>query len=157
MCEDFIASLQSITDSDITISKGVKGETIHRTQLVALKKKLEDALAQMLAEVLQGTEFETARTGGGAEIEIPNRTIADNITNETGSGAITIGVGVTIYGLDHDIIESADEYEFELQQKTRTAQEKAREAAAYQKVKAERLAEKQRLRNHAQTKVDEWV
>lgn len=150
MINDFISALEQVRDADLVVSKTARGEVLHISQLRAIRPMLEDALASLLEEVLKGTDFIVARTSNGVEIEIPNASIADSITNDTGSGAFTFSYGATTCPLSHDIMISKEDYMFELEMKGKTAEQKAEERARIEASRKERKALLDRIRKHAE-------
>ena len=135
----FSALVSAIKDRDFRVTCTSAGvEQIHQTERNALKAELLTALCEDFAD-----EFEVVgRSADGILIEIPCDAVADGITNDEGSGAITIALDIKIKSLDTDITAEMDAYAVDLE-------EKAQKAKAAAEKKARKIASDTARRNKA--------
>ena len=112
----------------ITVSKNGK-ESVHQTQRNNIKKRIVDAIAQDVAEFFPYV----FRNSDGILLEIANQSVADNINNQDGSGAITVAIDCSIKGLDFNAEFEAEKYSADQEQKAKAKAEKAQ-------AKAEKIA-----------------
>lgn len=135
----FSALISAIKDRDFRVTVNSAGiEQIHQTERNALKAELLAALCEDFAE-----QFEVVgRAADGVLVEIPCDTIADGISNEAGSGAITIAIDLKIKALDTDINAELESYAIDLE-------EKAQKAKAAAEKKARKIAADSARRNKA--------
>ena len=108
----------------ITVGKDRK-EKIQQTDSNKLKQEVADAIAQDIAEI---TPY-IYKTDKGYLLEIENQSIADNITNEDGSGAITVEIVCVVKGLDTDAKFEGECYTTKQEEKAEKAKVKAEEKA----------------------------
>lgn len=118
--------LDEIQAEEIKISTSKNGkESIHQTQRNNIKKRIVDAIAQDIAEFFPFIY----RSTDGILLEISNRSVADNINNQDGSGAITVAIDCSVKGLDFNAEYEADKYQADQADKAKKAEEKAKEKA----------------------------
>lgn len=124
------ALLNELKERTFTISNTNKGELIQQTQRNKLKAELLAALRADIEEVYKYV----FQSDEGILIEIENQSIADNLENDEGSGAITACLDIKIKNLDCNAeVESAD-----FEQKQREKIEKKQAAAKKKSAKIER-------------------
>lgn len=119
--------LHEIAEMDMPISNTVRGEQIQQTFRNKLTTQLKEALFQDCEETFNVSNEPDGilayRTKDGVVLEIPNNSIADNVTNEFGSGAISIEMKFTIKGLEYNASDESEDYQLSLMEKQRKAEE----------------------------------
>lgn len=137
--------LEKMITMDMPISNTTRGEQIQQT----FRNNLTNQLKEMLFEdCLKSFPFDSKngiiayRTKEGVVLEVPNSSIADNITNEYGSGAISIELKFTIKGLEYNAEEMAEEYDANMRAKAIKAAEDERKKA--EKIKKDKAAREAR-------------
>jgi hypothetical protein len=114
---------------DFKITKTTKGiEQLQQTQRNNLKAEL---VATLLADIKSQYEY-AYRTKDGIMLEIANDSIANGITNENGSGAITITLDIKVNDLETNAENDSQDYEIAMS-------EKADKKAKADKVKADKI------------------
>jgi small-conductance mechanosensitive channel len=68
-------------------------------------------------------------TKDGVIIEVPNGSIKDNITNVTGSGAISLEIGFTVKGLEYNAQDESEAHKVDMAKKEAENKEKAEKRA----------------------------
>lgn len=126
--QDLLATVKTRNFKITTTKSGA--EKLQQTESNAFKKEIMDAIAQDIAEV---TPY-IYRAEKGYLLEIANDSVADGITNETGSGAITVEINCVIKGLDCNAEDECECYSDKQAEKAEKAAEKA-------KAKARKIAE----------------
>ena len=120
-----------------TNNKGV--EQLQQTQRNNLKAELVGALFKDIANKYDYT----FRVKDGIMLEIANDSVADNIKNEIGSGAISITIDIKINDLETNAESESESYEIgvaeKLEKKAKAEKSKAEKIA---RDKAERQAKK---------------
>ena len=110
-----------------TNNKGV--EQLQQTQRNNLKAELVGALFQDIA-----SKYDYAyRVKDGIMLEIANDSIADNIKNEIGSGAISITIDIKVNDLETNAENESESYNI-------SVAEKLEKKAKVEKSKAEKIA-----------------
>lgn len=127
--------ISEIKGKQFKITKSSKGEMLQQTQRNELKHALLQALLQDLASEIDFVGL----SADGIMVEIPNDSIADNIENESGSGAITCTIDIKINGLEFNFDEERKNYEID-------QKEKADKKAKNEKAKAEKIAQAKKER-----------
>ena len=117
--------IKELNGRELKISKTTKGEMIHQTQRNGIKAELMSALLQDIKAV---NEY-TFRTADGIVFEIENESIKNGISNELGSGAITVCVDLKIMSLETDASVDSEDYENLLQEKQEKAEKKKKDKA----------------------------
>ena len=121
--------IKELNGRELKISKTTKGEMIHQTQRNGIKAELMSALLQDIKAV---NEY-TFRTADGIVFEIENESIKNGISNELGSGAISVVIDIKINDLETNAETESESYKVEqaekLEKKTKTAQAKAEKIA----------------------------
>ena len=116
----------ALKDRDFKITTTAKGvEQLHQTQRNTLKAELLNALFSDIAK----THEYTYRVEDGIMLEIENASVADKITNENGSGAITITIDIKVNDLETNAEQEKENYEIKTAEKV-AKQEKANKAKA---------------------------
>ena len=124
----FVKLLQDLKSQEFKISNTARGEQIQQTQRNNLKKSLLQTMKLDLQDILDYV-YESEE---GILIEVANDSIADGITNDTGSGAITLAVDIKVLGLEHNAED---------------------EGNAFEQLQSEKLAEKQAKEKDKQAKI----
>ena len=137
--------LNEIANYEIPISNTTRGEQIQQTYRNNLTAKLKAALFEDCNESLAGTEIYTFLTKDGVILEIPNESIANGITNDLGSGAISIEMKFTIKGLEYNATDESEDYEL-------SVAEKRQKAAEAEKKKADKIARDRKAREEREAK-----
>lgn len=114
--------LDEVKGETFTITKAKNGEKLQQTQSNRLKSRILEALAGDIADEVTPYIY---RTEKGFMIEIENGSVADGITNEDGSGAITILVDCVVKGLDCNAQVEGECYADKQAEKAKVAAEKA--------------------------------
>jgi hypothetical protein len=110
-----------------TNNKGV--EQLQQTQRNNLKSELVGALFNDIA-----SKYDYAyRVKDGIMLEIANDSVADNIKNEIGSGAISITIDIKVNDLETNAENEKEDYEI-------SVAEKLEKKAKAEKSKAEKIA-----------------
>lgn len=140
--------LNEIMEMEIPISNTTRGEQIQQTFRNKLTARLKEALFE---DCLVSFSTESADgvvpylTKDGVILELPNDSVADGITNEIGSGAISIEMKFTIKGLEYNAADESEDYDLHLMEKER----KAKEA---EKKKADKIARDRKAREARELK-----
>lgn len=149
--------LERLITMDMPISNTTRGEQIQQT----FRNKLTTQLKEVLFEDCTASfPFDDAtgiiayRTKEGVVLEIPNSSVADNITNEFGSGAISIEMKFTIKGLEYNAEEMAEEFDMKLREKA--ANEKEAERKKQAKIERDRKAREAREAKRAKLLEKAW-
>lgn len=128
--------LDEIQAEEIKISTSKNGnENIQQTQRNDIKKRIVNAIAQDIAEFFPYI----FRNKDGILLEIANQSVADNINNQDGSGAITVAIDCSVKSLNFNA-----EYEAELWRAITT--KRAEDKAKAQAEKAEKVARDKKKR-----------
>lgn len=134
---NLIAELKSRDFKITTNNKGV--EQLQQTQRNNLKAELVNALFQDIASKYDYT----FRIKDGIMLELANDSVADNIKNELGSGAISITIDIKINDLETNAETEKESYDIsvaeKLEKKAKADKSKAEKVA---RDKAERLGKK---------------
>ena len=134
---NLIAELKSRDFKITTNNKGV--EQLQQTQRNNLKAELVKALFQDIASKYDYT----FRVKDGIMLELANDSVADNIKNELGSGAISITIDIKINDLETNAETEKESYDIsvaeKLEKKAKADKSKAEKMA---RDKAERLGKK---------------
>ena len=117
--------IQELNSRELKISKTTKGEMIHQTQRNGIKAELMTALFNDIKAI---NEY-TFRTSDGVVFEIENESIKNGISNELGSGAITICLDLKVMSLETDASVDSEDYENLLQEKQEKAEKKKKDKA----------------------------
>lgn len=130
--------LEKISTLDIPISNTSRGELVQQTYRNNLTNEIKAALFEDCLESfpIDKDGIVPFRTKEGVILEIPNASIADKITNEFGSGALSIEVKFTIKGLEYNAAEMAEDYDLSVQAKEEKAIEQERKKQ--EKIKRDR-------------------
>ena len=137
--------LEKMITMDMPISNTTRGEQIQQTFRNNLTNQLKEVLFDDCLESFpanNSTGILSYRTKDGVVLEIPNSSVADNITNEFGSGAISIELKFTIKGLEYNAEEMAEEYDIGLREKAAKAKETERKKQ--EKIERDRKAREAR-------------
>lgn len=137
--------LNEIMEYDIPISNTTRGEQIQQTYRNKLTAKLREALFEDCSASLADSEIYTFLTKDGVILEIPNESIANGITNDIGSGAISIEMKFTIKGLEYNATDESSDYEI-------SVAEKRQKALDAEKKKAEKIARDRKAREEREAK-----
>ena len=133
-----LATLLALRGENIKISDTKTGEAIHQTQRNKIGSTLREALFKDLTEIFpysdNAEDIVAYITAEGIVLEVPNPSVKDNITNPTGSGAITLEIGFTVKNLEYNAQESSEAYAVTLAER----EAKRLEAEAKKKAKIER-------------------
>ena len=134
---ELIVALKSRDFKITTNNKGV--EQLQQTQ----RNNLKAELVNSLFEDLKSKYDFTYRVKDGIMLEIANDSIADNLKNEIGSGAISITIDIKVNDLETNAESENESYALELaeklEKKNKLAQAKAEKI---ERDKAERKAKK---------------
>lgn len=139
------AFLEQMTEMDMPVSNTSRGEQIQQTFRNNLTTQLKEVLFE---DCMESFPFDDPsgiiayRTKDGVVLELPNNSVADNITNEYGSGAISIEIKFTIKGLEYNAADMAEEYDIGLREKAAKAKEAERKKLA--KIERDRKAREAR-------------
>ena len=140
--------LNEIMEMEIPISNTTRGETIHQTFRNKLTKQLKEALFEDCMASFPATDSESIipyLTKDGVILELPNASVADGMTNDIGSGAISIEVKFTIKGLEYNAADESEDYDLKLLQKQREEEER-------EKKKADKIARDRKAREARELK-----
>ena len=119
--------LEKMITMDMPVSNTARGEQIQQTFRNNLTAQLKEIMFEDCAECFPADgDIIAYNTKDGVVLEIPNSSVADNITNSFGSGAISIEFKFTIKGLDYNAAEMADDYAVLQKAKAATAKENER-------------------------------
>lgn len=110
---NFNELIVALKDKPFKITATAKGEQLHQTQRNELKKAL---LCALFDDIKADNEF-TYMGKDGIMVEIANDSVADNIKNTLGSGAITCTIDIKINSLEFNADEERKSYEIDLQEK----------------------------------------
>ena len=141
--EKLINLIHDIEERKLLVTNGKKGEQIQQTQRNAMKKEILEALFEDIKSEYDFVYHSNGEDEKGILLEIANQSIANQVTNEDGSGAITIALDVKILGLKSDAELSEELYQHSLE----VAREKKKEAEAKKAAKIAR-DEAERKRKH---------
>lgn len=129
MLTNTIETLNAIKEMTIKISNTKSGECIHQTQRNQIGAMLRSALIKDLAEIFPPSENADAivayHTKDGLVLEIPNSSVADNMTNTCGSGAITVNLDYIVKSLEYNAKDESEAYEIDLADKIAKERKKA--------------------------------
>jgi hypothetical protein len=123
------AFLEALGEMEMPITNTTRGEQIQQTFRNNLTAQLKETLFEDCSESFPADDpsgIMAYRVKEGVILEIPNSSVADGITNEYGSGAISIEFKFTIKGLDYNAAEMADDYAVLQKAKAATAKENER-------------------------------
>lgn len=124
--QNFKQFLESIKTRPLRITKAKTGEQVQQTD----RNQLKADIVQALMELLQGATDFVYRTKDGVLIELENDSVANGITNELGSGAITVAIDCKIMSLETNATDESECYQEQQAEKLAKAQEKAKEKAS---------------------------
>ena len=126
--KDLITELKtkSLRISTTKTKNGEVLEKIQQTDSNNLKKLVMDAIAQDIKEEVTDYIYKVEK---GYVLEIENDSIADGITNEDGSGAISVELQAIIKGLDYNAMDESADYADRQEEKAEKAKIKAEEKA----------------------------
>jgi hypothetical protein len=110
--------IERLKTQTFRISNNKNGEEIQQAERNALKTTLNNAL---FADIKESYPY-VYQSKEGILLEIANDSIADNLTSEEGSGAITVCIDIKVKGLDMNAEETSKEYTEELEMKARKKQ-----------------------------------
>ena len=135
--------MKEVEERKFLVTNGGKGEQVQQTQRNALKQEI---LAALFADLKKSYPYIYHSDGDrttGVLIEIANPTIANQVTNEEGSGAITVSLDVKILGLENNAELAEEMYQENLVIAEREKREKeAKKAAKIARDEAERKRKK---------------
>lgn len=140
--------LREIMGLDIPISNTTRGEQIQQTFRNKLTAQLKEALFEDCMESFPASEVNGIipyLTKDGVILELPNESVADGITNDIGSGAISIEMKFTIKGLEYNAADESEDYDLHLLEKQRKAEEA-------EKKKADKIARDRKAREARELK-----
>ena len=123
--EKLLKLIEETKTTDFKITKSTKGEQLQQTQ----RNKLKKDLIQALQEDIKTKYPYVFRGKDGIILEIANDSVADNITNELGSGAITIAIDIKVKDLETNAENLAEDYAIDLAEKEEKAKKKAEQKA----------------------------
>lgn len=123
--ENLLKLIEETKSTEFKITKSTKGEQLQQTQ----RNKLKKDLIQALQEDIKTKYSYVFRGKDGIILEIANDSVADNITNELGSGAITIAIDIKIKDLETNAENLAEDYAIDLAEKEEKAKKKAEKKA----------------------------
>lgn len=129
--------LDEVRGETFTITKAKNGEKLQQTQSNNLKKRILEAIGKDIMEEVTPYLY---RTEKGFMLEIENSSVADGITNEDGSGAITVLIDCVVKGLDCNAQNEGECFADKQAEKARIAEEKAQ--AKKRKIEADKKARK---------------
>ena len=140
--------LHELMEADIPISNTSRGEQIHQTRRNEITKRLKEALFE---DCLVSFSNETEEgivpylTKDGVILELPNASIADGITNDFGSGAISIEMRFTIKSLEYNAADESEDYDLKEIQKQKDKEDR-------EKKKADKIARDRKAREARELK-----
>lgn len=138
--------LTELMDLEVPISNTTRGEQIQQTYRNKFTAKLREALFEdCKASFPEGSDIIPFITKDGVILEVPNDSIADNMENDIGSGAISIEMSFTIKGLEYNASDESDNYALDLE-------EKAAKKKDAEKKKAEKIARDRKAREEREAK-----
>ena len=140
--------LNEIIGLEIPISNTTRGEQMQQTYRNKLTARLKEALFEDCMEAFPATAINGIipfLTKDGVILEVPNESVADGITNEIGSGAISIEMKFTIKGLEYNAADESEDYDLHLLEKQRKAEEA-------EKKKADKIARDRKAREARELK-----
>jgi hypothetical protein len=141
--ENFTKLMKDVEERKFLVTNGGKGEQVQQTQRNALKQEILAALFADLKEAYPYIYHSDGDRTTGVLIEIANPTIANQVTNEEGSGAITVSLDVKILGLENNAELAEEMYQENLVIAEREKREKeAKKAAKIARDEAERKRKK---------------
>lgn len=123
--EKLLKLIEETKTTNFKITKSTKGEQLQQTQ----RNKLKKDLIQALQEDIKTKYPYVFRGKDGIILEIANDSVADNITNELGSGAITIAIDIKVKDLETNAENLAEDYAIDLAEKEEKAKKKAEQKA----------------------------
>ena len=123
--EKLLKLIEETKTTNFKITKSTKGEQLQQTQ----RNKLKKDLIQALQEDIKTKYAYVFRGKDGIILEIANDSVADNITNEFGSGAITIAIDIKVKDLETNAEDLAEDYAIDLAEKEEKAKKKAEQKA----------------------------
>ena len=141
--EKLVNLIHDIEGRALLVTNGKKGEQIQQTQRNAMKKEILDAIFEDIKSRYEFVYHSNGEDEKGILLEIANQSVANQVTNEDGSGAITIALDVKILGLKSDAELSEELY----QHAQELAAEKKKQAEAKKAAKMAR-DEAERKRKH---------
>lgn len=120
--DKLVNTLNEIAETNYKVTLAKNGtENIHQTQRNGIGAQLKQALYESLSELLvDGNDPNTLGvffTSEGVIVEVPNSSIADNVTNEEGSGAISLLFSVQVKSLNYNAADSSESYQVEVAEK----------------------------------------
>lgn len=122
---NFIDKIEQIQVQEFKITKGTKGEQIQQTQ----RNNLKADLVQAIYDLFASNYDYVYRSKDGVLLEIANESIADNVSNELGSGAITVCIDLKVMGLETDARAESEDYVHTLKEKALKNEKKAKDKA----------------------------
>lgn len=147
--ENVMSLLNELKELEVPISNTTRGEQIQQTYRNKFTARLREALFEDALTTLpvtdSGNDIVPFLTKDGVILEVPNESIANGITNEMGSGAISIEMSFTIKGLEYNAADESEDYDLKLAEKA----EKAKEA---ERKKNEKIARDKKLREEREMK-----
>ena len=140
------ALLEDLMELEVPISNTTRGEQIQQTYRNKFTAKLREALFEDCKESFaDGNDIMPFITKDGVILEVPNETVANNMENDIGSGAISIEMSFTIKGLEYNASDESDNYALDLE-------EKAAKKRAEEKKKADKIAKDRKAREEREAK-----
>lgn len=139
------AFLEALGEMEMPITNTTRGEQIQQTFRNNLTAQLKETLFEDCSESFPADDpsgIMAYRVKEGVILEIPNGSIADGITNEYGSGAISIEIKFTIKGLEYNAADYAEEYD--IIQKDKAIKAAETERKKNEKIKRDRAAREAR-------------
>lgn len=124
--DNLLSTLAEIKDRKFKITTTSKGvEQLQQTERNALKAELVNALFKDL----KSAHPYTYRVKDGIMLEIENGSVADGISNELGSGAITITIDIKVNDLETNAETACEDYRIEVTEKAEKKAEQAKKKA----------------------------
>ena len=151
--ENVMKLLNELKELEIPISNTTRGEQIQQTYRNKFTARLREALFEDALATLpvtdSGNDVVPFLTKDGVILEVPNESIANGITNDLGSGAISIEMKFTIKGLEYNAADESEDYEISVEEKRQKAldaeKKKADKIARDRKAREEREAKRARI------------
>lgn len=151
MLTNTLNALNEIKSQVVKISNTKNGECIHQTQRNKIGAMLRQALVEDFTKIFPLSDDSEAivayLTADGLVLEIPNASIKDNITNVSGSGAITVELGFAVKNLEYNAQDESEAYKVKVAEKEAKAkteaEKKAKRIEADKKARAEKPKRKE--------------
>ena len=124
--QNLVKLIDEIKTRPLTITTTAKGEQVQQTQRNKLKAEL---MAAIMADIKAVYEY-VYPSSEGILIEIANDSVADNLTSEEGSGAITVALDLKIKNLDSNAQQDSEAYMQDIAEKEAKKKADAEKKAA---------------------------